>query len=293
MRTHNVTRLTRSTVRVITVIILGVAVSIATADGFAQSYSGLYRWALEHQLSGWKAQSFPLLVDLFVLCGELGLFLLALDGHKLTKRPSLSWVDLFIPTAVASAGWGVSLWFNVGHVQNASFDDKVTAGVPPVTAMIGLIILLRNVHRYMAKLDEGSSSAVTYDMSRDPTTLKILSQLQADEIDDAPDALPTAGEVEPSGQADSPVEATPAGNYAVRDIAEGENAMLVMGTAKTGYAGRHAKWDEGVRIYSESRNGPGKPLSQRDLASKLGMSNRSLAAAIIRHVEGMTNANNE
>lgn len=271
----NLTRFTRSTVRVITVTILGLAVTIATADGFAQSYSGLYRWALEHQLSGWKAESFPLLVDLFVLCGELGLFLLALDGYKLAKKSGLSWVDLLIPTCVASIGWGVSLWFNVGHVQNATFDDKVTAGVPPVTAMVGLVILLRNVHRYMAKLDEDSDSNVTdestWNMAKDPVTQKILAQIEANKITEALDVPATAGEIEPTERAGGQAEPlTP---------------VALPARASNGYASRHAKWDEGVRIYRESLTGPGKALSQRDLASELGMSNRSLAAKIIRYVE--------
>src|ERR1700737_2358855 len=60
--------------------LMATAVLTATAGGFAQSYAGLYNWAKEHGLAGWKADSFPLLVDLFIIVGELGLFLLALDA---------------------------------------------------------------------------------------------------------------------------------------------------------------------------------------------------------------------
>ncbi|MFC6937758.1 hypothetical protein ACFQHO_50820 [Actinomadura yumaensis] len=38
---------------------MATAVLTATAGGFAQSYAGLYHWALEHGLHGWKAESFP------------------------------------------------------------------------------------------------------------------------------------------------------------------------------------------------------------------------------------------
>lgn len=38
---------------------MAAAVLTATAGGFAQSYAGLYHWALEHGLRGWKAESFP------------------------------------------------------------------------------------------------------------------------------------------------------------------------------------------------------------------------------------------
>ncbi|MFG2002277.1 DUF2637 domain-containing protein [Spirillospora sp. NPDC048911] len=128
-----------------TVILMAVAVLVATGDGFAQSYAGLYRWAIEHDLTGWKAESFPLLVDLFIAVGELGLFALALEGHRLRKS-GLSWADVALPFGIASAGWGVSLVFNVGAVGH-DFADQATAAVPPVASMLGLLVLLRTLHR--------------------------------------------------------------------------------------------------------------------------------------------------
>jgi hypothetical protein len=142
----------RTIARYITVALMGVAVLIATGDGFAQSYAGLYGWAVEHGLHGWKAQSFPLMVDLFIGVGELGLFLLAIDGHKLRKS-LLSWLDLLVPFLVAASGWTASLIFNVGHVAH-NFPTQATAAVPPLASMIGLLVLLRTLHRYVAVLDE-------------------------------------------------------------------------------------------------------------------------------------------
>jgi hypothetical protein len=142
----------RSIARVVTIALMGVAVIVATADGFAQSYAGLYGWAIEHGLTGWKADSFPLLVDTFVGVGELGMFLLAIDGHKLRKS-LLSWADLLMPAAVAAAGWGASLVFNVGHVKVHDFATESTAAVPPLASMIGLLILLRTLHRYVTQVD--------------------------------------------------------------------------------------------------------------------------------------------
>ncbi|WP_030172047.1 DUF2637 domain-containing protein [Spirillospora albida] len=130
---------------------MAAAVMTATAGGFAQSYAGLYHWALEHGLRGWKAESFPLLVDLFIIVGELGLFLLAVDAFVLHRRQLLSWLDFFLPLTIALAGWTASLVFNVGHVGNRTFSYQATAAVPPIVSMLGLFVLLRTLHRYVAQ----------------------------------------------------------------------------------------------------------------------------------------------
>lgn len=145
--------------RALGVTIMGVAVLIVTADGFAQSYAGLYRWALEHGLAGWHAQSFPLLVDSFVLVGEIALFLLAIDGYRFT-RSATSWLDLLLPAGSAGGGWLVSLAFNVGHV-GGGLSVRITAAVPPLAAMLGLLVLLRTLHRYVARADTAAEPAAT------------------------------------------------------------------------------------------------------------------------------------
>lgn len=133
---------------------MATAVVTATAGGFAQSYAGLYHWALEHGLTGWKAESFPLLVDLFIIVGELGLFLLAIDAFVLHRRTLLSWLDFCLPLTIALAGWTASLIFNVGHVGNKSFSYQATAAVPPIVSMLGLFVLLRTLHRYVSQQSE-------------------------------------------------------------------------------------------------------------------------------------------
>ncbi|RKS73030.1 uncharacterized protein DUF2637 [Actinomadura pelletieri DSM 43383] len=130
---------------------MAAAVLTATAGGFAQSYAGLYHWALDHGLRGWKAESFPLLVDLFIIVGELGLFLLAVDAFVLRRRALLSWLDFFLPLTIALAGWTASLVFNVGHVGNKTFSYQATAAVPPIVSMLGLFVLLRTLHRYVSQ----------------------------------------------------------------------------------------------------------------------------------------------
>lgn len=139
----------RAVTRWAAVGLMATAVLTATGGGFAQSYAGLYEWAVEHGLTGWKASSFPLLVDLFIIVGELGLFLLALDAYAI-KKSLLSWMDFMLPFFIAMAGWTASLIFNVGHVLNREFSYQATAAVPPIVSMLGLFVLLRTLHRYIA-----------------------------------------------------------------------------------------------------------------------------------------------
>ncbi|WP_329249547.1 DUF2637 domain-containing protein [Actinoallomurus sp. NBC_01490] len=177
----------RTTARYIVVALMGVAVLVATGDGFAQSYAGLYGWAVEHGLHGWKADSFPLMVDLFIAVGELGLFLLAIDGHRL-RRSFMAWADLLVPALVAASGWGASLVFNVGHIKVHAFSYRATAAVPPLAAMVGLLVLLRTLHRYVAQADEASSQVREV---AEPLALAVAPEdlAPAEEIDDTPAAL--------------------------------------------------------------------------------------------------------
>lgn len=133
---------------------MAAAVLTATAGGFAQSYAGLYHWALEHGLRGWKAESFPLLVDLFIIVGELGLFLLAIDAFVIKRKALMSWLDFCLPLIIALAGWTASLIFNVGHVGHKTFSYQATAAVPPIVSMLGLFVLLRTLHRYVSQKAE-------------------------------------------------------------------------------------------------------------------------------------------
>lgn len=155
MKLQNFLNTVRNYIRISTLLLMFTAVVIATAAGFAHSYAGLYDWGVAHKLTSWKADTFPLLVDMFILVGELGLFLIALDGLKVRKSLT-SWMDILIPSVVVAAGWGASLWFNIHHLRIATTDDQITFAIPPIAAMIGLMILLRTIHRYAARLESAS-----------------------------------------------------------------------------------------------------------------------------------------
>jgi hypothetical protein len=164
-----------------TVALIGLFVATATLDGFAQSWAGLYAWAVEHGLTGWKADAFPGLIDLFILVGELGLFALALEAHKLTG--GLAWFDLAVPGVAALAGWSVSLAFNVGHVAHV-WTTQVTAAAAPVASMLGLLVLLRTLHRFVTRTVAPSTATTGGQPSATEAAIRQLISANILDIDD-------------------------------------------------------------------------------------------------------------
>jgi hypothetical protein len=113
----------------LTVIVVG-----ATLTGFAESYNGLYLWALSHGIHGGWARAWPIQVDAFVAAGELGLILAARYLWDLRMR-ALAWT-------VSGTGLAVSILCNAGHVGRATWTVHATAAVPPIAAMGGLLAIL-------------------------------------------------------------------------------------------------------------------------------------------------------
>jgi hypothetical protein len=116
---------------------IGLLAVAAGLDALAHSYSGLYSWALQHRLSGWQAMSWPAEIDVFLVVGELALYVAYLDAWPVRQRV---W-----PWVTAIAGLAVSVAGNVGHVQAlpgvpVTVADRVTAAVSPIAAFAGLMI---------------------------------------------------------------------------------------------------------------------------------------------------------
>jgi Protein of unknown function (DUF2637) len=126
---------------------IGAIAVLASVDALAHSYSGLYAWALHHRLGGWQALSWPAEIDVFLVLGELALYIAYLDAW--TGRERL-W-----PWASAVAGLAVSVAGNVGYIQSlpgspAAVTDRLTAAASPVAAFAGLMIgflVLKKVRR--------------------------------------------------------------------------------------------------------------------------------------------------
>jgi hypothetical protein len=116
---------------------IGVSAVLASLDALAHSYAGLYGWAVHHRLGGWQAWSWPAEIDVFLVAGELALYVAYLDRWPSRQRV---W-----PWVTAVTGLAVSVAGNVGHIVAmpgipVTAADRVTAAVSPVAAFAGLMI---------------------------------------------------------------------------------------------------------------------------------------------------------
>lgn len=116
---------------------IGIIAVLASVDALAHSYTGLLSWALHHGLGGWQALSWPAEIDVFLVIGELSLYIAYVDGWS--RR------DRIWPWTSALAGLAVSVAGNVGHIQSlpgatVTVTDRLTAAASPVAAFAGLMI---------------------------------------------------------------------------------------------------------------------------------------------------------
>lgn len=143
---------------------IGVIAVFASIDALAHSYTGLYEWAAHHRLNGWQAWSWPAEIDVFLVAGELALYVAYLDAWPGRQRV---W-----PWVTALTGLAVSVAGNVGHIQAlhgaaVTVADRVTAAVSPLAAfaglMIGLLVLKMNGNRREVQVRESPALAVPVD----------------------------------------------------------------------------------------------------------------------------------
>jgi Protein of unknown function (DUF2637)/Winged helix-turn-helix DNA-binding len=127
--------------RRIALAIITVILAAASLVSLAESYRGLYDWAHTHGLPGGWAAVWPLMVDTFLVVGELALFVALVDRWP-TRARIPAWV-------ITLLGLGVSVAGNVGHVHGHSLAVRGTAAVPPLAAAaalaVGLGVLKRTV----------------------------------------------------------------------------------------------------------------------------------------------------
>ena len=135
----------------------GLAILIATADGaaFTESYRGLYLWALHHNFGGFWAAAFPPQVDVFIIAGEVVLFIAMTDQW--------TWRERLDAWAVALLGLAVSVAGNIGHVDAHDLQSRGTAAVPPLAAFgalwLGLRVLKRILRHRQGTAEAAAQSA--------------------------------------------------------------------------------------------------------------------------------------
>ena len=125
--------------RMIALLAIAVLTSLATAVSLAESYRGLYSWALAHGLPVLWAAAWPVMIDVFLAVGELTLFVSIIDGWRGRSR--------FGAWAVTLTGLAASVGGNVGHITTTDLNSRATAAVPPIAAAaaigLGLGVLKR------------------------------------------------------------------------------------------------------------------------------------------------------
>jgi hypothetical protein len=104
----------------------------ASAAALAMSYRGLYDFATQRaQMPGWVAVGFPLLLDSFLVVGELRLYS-AVRRHEQVYVKVWAW-------ALTAAGLFASLAGNIAHVGPAApWAAKLAAAAAPLAAAASL-----------------------------------------------------------------------------------------------------------------------------------------------------------
>jgi hypothetical protein len=116
---------------------IGAIAILASLNALAHSYAGLYDWASTHRLNAWQSLSWPAEIDVFLVVGELALYLAYLDGWS-GRHKVWPWVTTITGLVVSVVG-------NVGHIQSlpgqpVTFADRLTAATSPLAAFAGLTI---------------------------------------------------------------------------------------------------------------------------------------------------------
>lgn len=124
--------LTMERLRNLALVAIGVLNVIATVVAFEESYAGLYQWAHQHNVFGFNAGIWPLMVDLIILVAEAGLFVAHHDKWKWQHKVWL-WFVMFTALGVSTGG-------NTGHVHSTDWLSHLTAALPPVALMFTMTV---------------------------------------------------------------------------------------------------------------------------------------------------------
>lgn len=135
--------MSRHTADRLIVISAGVVIVALTGAAFWLSYTHLASIAADHGLSGARAWAWPATLDLGIVAGELLMLRAALQGR-------IDWWAVCL--TVLCAGGSIALNVaGVGDGEDARPLDYVVAAVPPTAALIAFGVLMRQLHRWLAR----------------------------------------------------------------------------------------------------------------------------------------------
>jgi hypothetical protein len=129
-------------------LLMATCITLATVASIVVSWRDLYEWGLNHRWGGY-AVAVPLMVDTFIVIGEMALFILislgfTWKGHK----------KIYIGAAFSFLfGLGLSVYGNVGHLVYADVSTRGGFALPPVGAALGLAIGLGVLKLIAAEYD--------------------------------------------------------------------------------------------------------------------------------------------
>lgn len=111
--------------------LIGILIPLATLASFIVSFRGLFEWASHHDWPWYLAPALPLIVDLLIICGEIVLFVAAIDGGTPWRVRLWAWVVTVGFTAISIAG-------NVSHAATNDLATRIGWGLPPAGIAIAL-----------------------------------------------------------------------------------------------------------------------------------------------------------
>jgi hypothetical protein len=131
-------------------MLMASCITLATVASIVVSWRDLYEWGLNHRWGGY-AVAVPLMVDTFIVIGEMALFILISLGFTWHGH-----MKIYLGAAFSFLfGLALSVYGNVGHLIHADVSTRGGFALPPVGAALGLAIGLGVLKLIAAAYDSG------------------------------------------------------------------------------------------------------------------------------------------
>jgi hypothetical protein len=115
----------------------GVMVFGITVVGMIESWRNLYEWGEAHHY-GTYSLGVPVMVDFYILVGEMLLFVLIVDG----RFGGFSWFTKAYLWTMFLFGLGLSLAGNIDHLRRVDLPSRIGFALPPLASAMGMAAIL-------------------------------------------------------------------------------------------------------------------------------------------------------